>query len=108
MIIEKARPINIPLNDSRNEQQTIVGEHFVFWQQYKESDEAQRYMTFYKVHFYIPLYWKHDVATRISVPAFHGTFCRPGDAASIDADEFELICPCHSLAEILSQAFYYF
>jgi len=28
---------------------TIVGEHFVFWQQYKESDEAQRYMTFYKI-----------------------------------------------------------
>ena len=25
------------------------GEHFVFWQQYKESDEAARYMTFYKI-----------------------------------------------------------
>ena len=24
-------------------------EHFVFWQQYKESDEAVRYMTFYKI-----------------------------------------------------------
>jgi len=28
---------------------TIVREHFVFWQQYKESDEAERYMTFYKI-----------------------------------------------------------
>jgi len=27
----------------------IIGEHFVFWQQYKESDEAARYMTFYKI-----------------------------------------------------------
>ena len=27
----------------------IVKEHFVFWQQYKESDEAQRYMTFYTI-----------------------------------------------------------
>jgi len=27
----------------------IVGEHFVFWQQYKESDEAARYMTFYPI-----------------------------------------------------------
>ena len=27
----------------------IVKEHFVFWQQYKESDEAQRYMTFYPI-----------------------------------------------------------
>ena len=24
-------------------------EHFVFWQQYKEADEAVRYMTFYKI-----------------------------------------------------------
>ncbi len=29
---------------------TILREHFVFWQQYKESDEAQRYMTFYPIH----------------------------------------------------------
>lgn len=28
---------------------TILREHFVFWQQYQESDEAQRYMTFYPV-----------------------------------------------------------
>ena len=28
---------------------SIVREHFVFWQQYKESDEAVRYMTFYKI-----------------------------------------------------------
>jgi len=28
---------------------SIVGEHFVFWQQYKESDEAERYMTFYQI-----------------------------------------------------------
>ena len=28
---------------------TILREHFVFWQQYKESDDAQRYMTFYPV-----------------------------------------------------------
>jgi hypothetical protein len=28
---------------------TIIREHFVFWQQYKEADEAERYMTFYKV-----------------------------------------------------------
>jgi len=28
---------------------TIISEHFVFWQQYKQSDEAQRYMTFYKI-----------------------------------------------------------
>lgn len=27
----------------------IISEHFVFWQQYKESDEAARYMTFYKI-----------------------------------------------------------
>ena len=27
----------------------IIKEHFVFWQQYKESDEAQRYMTFYTI-----------------------------------------------------------
>ena len=27
----------------------IVREHFVFWQQYKESDEAERYMTFYTI-----------------------------------------------------------
>ena len=28
----------------------IVREHFVFWQQYKESDDAERYMTFYTIH----------------------------------------------------------
>ena len=28
---------------------TILREHFVFWQQYQESEEAQRYMTFYPV-----------------------------------------------------------
>lgn len=28
---------------------TIIREHFVFWQQYKESDEAERYMTFYRI-----------------------------------------------------------
>merc|ERR1711874_218687 len=28
---------------------TIIQEHFVFWQQYKESDEAERYMTFYQI-----------------------------------------------------------
>lgn len=28
---------------------TILGEHFLFWQQYKEFEEAQRYMTFYPV-----------------------------------------------------------
>ena len=27
----------------------IIKEHFVFWQQYKDSDEAQRYMTFYPI-----------------------------------------------------------
>ena len=27
----------------------IVKEHFVFWQQYKESDDAERYMTFYTI-----------------------------------------------------------
>jgi len=27
----------------------IISEHFVFWQQYKESDEAERYMTFYTI-----------------------------------------------------------
>jgi len=27
----------------------IITEHFVFWQQYKESDEAERYMTFYTI-----------------------------------------------------------
>jgi len=27
----------------------IINEHFIFWQQYKQSDEAQRYMTFYKI-----------------------------------------------------------
>ena len=27
----------------------IIGEHFVFWQQYRESDEAERYMTFYSI-----------------------------------------------------------
>ena len=27
----------------------IVKEHFVFWQQYKESDDAARYMTFYTI-----------------------------------------------------------
>ena len=27
----------------------IVREHFVFWQQYKESDDAERYMTFYTI-----------------------------------------------------------
>jgi len=27
----------------------ILREHFVFWQQYKESEEAQRYVTFYPV-----------------------------------------------------------
>jgi len=27
----------------------IVSEHFVFWQQYKESDDAERYMTFYTI-----------------------------------------------------------
>jgi len=27
----------------------IIAEHFVFWQQYKESDEAERYMTFYTI-----------------------------------------------------------
>ena len=30
-------------------------------------------------------------------PASHGTLCRPGAAASIDADEFELICHTHSI-----------
>jgi hypothetical protein len=29
---------------------TILREHFIFWQQYKESDDAQRYMTFYPVN----------------------------------------------------------
>lgn len=28
---------------------TIIREHFLFWQQYKESDEAQRYLTFYPI-----------------------------------------------------------
>ena len=28
---------------------TILREHFIFWQQYQESEEAQRYMTFYPV-----------------------------------------------------------
>lgn len=28
---------------------TILREHFIFWQQYKESEEAQRYVTFYPV-----------------------------------------------------------
>jgi hypothetical protein len=28
---------------------TILREHFIFWQQYKESEEAQRYLTFYPV-----------------------------------------------------------
>eukprot|EP00088_Acartia_fossae_P041974 TRINITY_DN4393_c0_g1_i4.p1 TRINITY_DN4393_c0_g1~~TRINITY_DN4393_c0_g1_i4.p1 ORF type:complete len:532 (+),score=166.90 TRINITY_DN4393_c0_g1_i4:54-1649(+) len=28
---------------------SIVSEHFIFWQQYRESDEAQRYMMFYKI-----------------------------------------------------------
>jgi len=28
---------------------SIVSEHFIFWQQYRQSDEAQRYMTFYKI-----------------------------------------------------------
>lgn len=28
---------------------TILREHFIFWQQYKESEEAQRYITFYPV-----------------------------------------------------------
>jgi len=28
---------------------TILKEHFIFWQQYKESEEAQRYVTFYPV-----------------------------------------------------------
>ena len=28
---------------------SIIQEHFVFWQQYKESDEAERYMTFYQI-----------------------------------------------------------
>jgi hypothetical protein len=27
----------------------IVAEHFVFWQQYRESDQAARYMTFYRI-----------------------------------------------------------
>jgi len=27
----------------------IISEHFVFWQQYRESDEAERYMTFYSI-----------------------------------------------------------
>jgi len=27
----------------------IISEHFVFWQQYKESDDAERYMTFYTI-----------------------------------------------------------
>ena len=27
---------------------TILREHFIFWQQYKESKEAQRYVTFYQ------------------------------------------------------------
>merc|ERR1712029_678720 len=26
---------------------TVISEHFLFWQQYKESDEAQRFLTFY-------------------------------------------------------------
>ncbi|TRY70684.1 hypothetical protein TCAL_04831 [Tigriopus californicus] len=29
---------------------TIVREHFVFWQQYKESEDAQRYMAYYPIH----------------------------------------------------------
>ena len=28
---------------------TILREHFIFWQQYKESEDAQRYLTFYPV-----------------------------------------------------------
>jgi len=28
---------------------TILREHFIFWQQYKENEEAQRYVTFYPV-----------------------------------------------------------
>jgi len=28
----------------------IIAEHFVFWQQYKESDDAERYMTFYTIN----------------------------------------------------------
>ena len=64
--------INLPINKSINENQSInillqllnrdlwsnigvksiIGEHFVFWQQYRESEEAHRYMTFYKVIFY--------------------------------------------------------
>lgn len=28
---------------------SIINEYFVFWQQYRESEEAQRYMTFYKI-----------------------------------------------------------
>merc|ERR1719468_318033 len=28
---------------------TILREHFIFWQQYKESEEAQRYVTFYPI-----------------------------------------------------------
>ena len=27
---------------------TILREHFIFWQKYKESEEAQRYITFYQ------------------------------------------------------------
>ena len=41
----------------------------------------------------------HEFLSLVSdkiVPAFHGTLCRPGAAASIDADEFELICHSHS------------
>ncbi len=29
---------------------TIIREHFIFWQQYKESEDAQRYTTFYPVN----------------------------------------------------------
>ena len=38
------------------------------------------------------------------VPAFHEHHCRPGAAASIDADEFELICHSHSHSPILDAA----
>ena len=47
---------------------TILREHFVFWQQYQESEEAQRYMTFYPV-----TVWPHIAVRTPSNSSGHGS-----------------------------------